>query len=130
MVHWQAMFRRVLHCVIVFGLVAVAPLPVSACALLAGLPADCQPQPHCEQMDAAAPLTSIESAPGQSCCQLSGAPIPQAQTKVSTPDFAENLPSDVQPVLFSHGSEVFFPATHSDDVSPPDRQPLLCVFLI
>jgi len=126
------MVRRILSLYSLLGLLLLTPTPLSICALLADLPGECtQPsvQPDCEQMEMVQPSVVMKAGGDLSCCQISQAPIPEAPGKVVAsqasvetlrPDHLVVLP---QPDRLAH-SEV------APAVSPPDRQQLLCVFLI
>ena len=126
------MLRRILSLSILLGLLILAPTPLSICAMLADLPGECtQPsvQPDCEQMEMVQPSVAMKAGGDLSCCQVSEAPMPQAPGNVIAPQASvETLRSDrlvalSQPDRLAH-SEL------SPAVSPPDRQQLLCVFLI
>ena len=126
------MLRRTLSLSILLGLLILAPTPLSICAMLADLPGECtQPsaQPDCEQMEMVQPSVAMKVGGDLLCCQVSEAPMPQAPGNVIAPQASvETLRSDrlvalSQPDRLAH-SEL------SPAVSPPDRQQLLCVFLI
>ena len=112
------------------SLVALASLPVSPCSMLAGLPAQCQPRPHCLETGKQEPLTSVE-APGElSCCQLSETPVPQAQDKAPAPQITANVVRDRQMSAAATRPARAHALNAFESASPSDRQPLLCVFLI
>ena len=81
-------------------------------------------------MGMAQPDARLEAAPDLSCCQLTTAPLPEARGQIAVPQ----VPADVLvtgPPLFAsippaHPVAPEFPPAGS----PPDLQPLLCVFLI
>ncbi len=127
------MLRRFIIIAICLSLAGMAQLPVTACALLAGLPGECsQPasEQHCNQMDRMSPPDEVKVASDPSCCRVIQAPLPEAQSKADAPEAgAEAVPSasflvlPPQPIgtADSVGSRI---------LSPPNLQPLLCVFLI
>ena len=114
------------------GLLLLTPTPLSLCAIFAGLPGDCAQSPHrpeCEQMGMAQAAVELEAESNQSCCQVSQAPVPEAPGKVVAPQTSvktlrpDHLVALPQPDRLAH---LELPPV----VSPPDRQQLLCVFLI
>jgi len=126
------MLRRILSLSILLGLLILAPTPLSICAMLADLPGECtQPsvQPDCERMEMVQPSVAMMAGGDLSCCQISQAPVPEAPGKVIAPQASvETLRTDhlvalPQPDRLAH---LELPLV----VSPPDRQQLLCVFLI
>lgn len=125
------MSKRASALVLCLTLVFLAPLPLSACAMLAGLPAECQPQPDCAAMDTMEACATMSMQMDMtSCCQVSDAPLPQAQQKVSTLDVC----ADALPVLHP-GAAIVQPDFHVTAVSlnehsPPDLQSVLCTFRI
>ena len=111
---------------------AMAPAPLSACAMLAGLPGDCQPKPHCEGMVEEQPAARLEARCDMSCCQVTSAPLPQASgtvKKASTPEAGVTLDMP-EPLLLPATPFVRAEASPPREISPPERQALLCVFLI
>ena len=124
------MLQRSLTFALCLSLASLAPLPMLACALAAGLPADCQPQPHCLAMGMTVPVTSLEAGFDSSCCELSAAPLPQAHAKAYAPGVAaegvrdpRSVTRDAQPAHASAPNPL-------ERVSTADRQPFLCVLLI
>lgn len=115
-------------------LALMGPMPVSACALVMGLPADCAPpvpvQGHCDGMPAE-PGAPSEPAPADdsNCCDFLAAPLPDSNVKVA--------PAEAMGVTLVEipAAPVASPALPAADVasspapSPPDLQSLLCVFL-
>jgi hypothetical protein len=118
-------------------LAAAGPEAMAACAAMAGLGADCRPpaQSHCEAAPSESPAPAApEQEPlpsgGFPCCRILAAPRPQVVAQeaplAASFDVASALSSDlVAPVATRNRAPEDVP-----DVSPPDRQPLLCVFLI
>lgn len=114
------------------------PAPVSFCALMMGLPADCAPaapvDSHCDQMPmpapAEAPDTTPDNSPDLSCCDAMAAPAPELNVKT----MALGALVSLEYVSDNHALpplDGFAPGGDIPSVgSPPDRQPLLCVFLI
>ena len=126
------MYRCGISATLVLGLMVLAPAPVSFCAMLANLPGDCAPstpKSECEQMGMAQPTVELKAASNLSCCQVSKAPLPDASSKVVAPDaraellFTQHVVLPPQPRLSLHQQS-------PQSLSPPDRQQLLCVFLI
>ena len=126
------MLKRTQSLFLVLGLFLLAPTPLSLCATLADLPGECvQPfaQPDCEQMEMAQHPLALRASNDLSCCQVGQAPLPEATAKIAAPlaSFdtlrSDRLVAPQQPDRLAH-FEV------SPVVSPPDRQQLLCVFLI
>lgn len=115
------------------SLAALAPLPLSACAMLAALPAECalsNAQSHCEQMGMTATAARLEAQPNLSCCRVTPAPLPEVQNKASVPD-AGTSPVRADVLVYGPIFPADLAATDlSPRISPPDLQALLCVFLI
>ena len=110
----------------------LGPHPMSVCAVLAGLPADCIPQPenHCNPTQKPDSPPAKNSSTDLSCCQVAAAPAPSASNKIELS--AAALPpletaAHWQPDLSISRSPI---SEVEPDRSPPDRQSLLCVFLI
>ncbi len=127
------MLRRLIFVAICLSLAGMAQLPLTACALLAGLPGECaQPvsEQHCNQMDRMSPLQEVKVASDPSCCRVTQAPLPEAQGKADAPEAgAKAVLAESFVVLPARPIE----SANSADctiLSPPNRQPLLCVFLI
>gem|GEM_PF-2021263 len=125
--------RRILSFFIALGLVGLGPLPLSACALIYSQPSECatpQTETHCDQMGMDQAERPSVSAASKTCCAISEAPLPEAQSN------AGNLPATAGSALDSSATpEVVRLANtrlldaHHDFSSPP-LQPLLCTFLI
>jgi hypothetical protein len=128
------MFRRAIIVGLALSLVAFAPLPLSACALLASLPGDCScpgPRSMCDHMDMAQTGTYVASHPDRNCCRVTVAPLPDAQAKASTAAAVGMPVVAVVAALPPAPPMRLLPAFEvSANISPPDPQPLLCVFLI
>ena len=127
------MLRRPIIVAICLSLAGMAQLPLTACALLAGLPAECA-QPvsvqHCNQMDRMSPPDEVKVASDASCCQVVQAPLPEAQGKADAPETgAKAILAESFAVLPPQRIESASSAA-SRILSPPELQPLLCVFLI
>lgn len=114
----------------IMTLLAAGPLPVSACALVANLLADCQPQPECHTVPTTVPTSTLDTPAGQDCCALRAAPQPLSK-EPSTP-----LTSAVAPLALTtsenpSASRTQAPAAWAQvRVLPSDFQAHLCVFLI
>jgi hypothetical protein len=124
-------------------LALLGPAPLSACAMWMQLPGGCagpapsetaaEPQAasHCEHMSlpAPAPDESVGASSDLSCCVAKDVPLP-AQPKQTAPEISADSTGvahvDVAPAIASRAVETFSNIEHS----PPDLQPLLCVFLI
>jgi hypothetical protein len=127
--------RRILSLLIALGVAGLAPLPVSACALLHSHTSECaapQTATDCERMGMhQAEETSFKVSSGnKSCCIISQAPLPEAQSwagsfaVATNPALASNITVATQPL-----ESVWFPDIPKT-TSPPQLQSLLCTFLI
>ena len=115
----QRMRVRITALLLALAVGAMAPAPLSACALLAGLPADCQPKPHCEGMSGEQPAAKLEA--NLSCCKVTSAPIPQAsgtEKKTGAPEISATLDT-LQPLAVAETPFVRAEASPSRDASPP-----------
>jgi hypothetical protein len=127
--------RRILSFVIALGLAGLGPPPVSACALLNSQPSECatpQTETHCDGMG----MEQTEKPPGtisnasKTCCAVSEAPLPEAQTwagsfSVATaPAAAASIAVATRPLATGWSNDA------KQDLSPPPLQSLLCTFLI
>ncbi|GEM_PF-3019940 len=111
-------------------LLAAGPLPVSACALVANLLADCQPQPECHTVPATAPTSTLETPAGHDCCALRAAPQPLFK-EPSTPQTAAAAPLVIPASESLAASHTQAPVALAQvRVLPSDFQAHLCVFLI
>jgi len=124
------MLRRSLIFALCLSLAALAPLPLSVCAALAALPSECQ---ECQQMGVAEPAGAPHTDFDPACCQLTAAPLPEAVAGAAK-TLAAFASVDVDSVRLSTSVSVAQEIPVRSDLfpafSPPDRQPLLCVFLI
>ena len=137
------MLRRVSIIGLAVGLALLGPAPLSACAIWMQLPGECAPattapvpQPkaasHCEQMAVPQPSSHAQLfAPADSsCCIVKNVPLPAAQSKQVAPvvsiDANRAPQTDLAPAPAPRAAEIVASYEHS----PPDLQPLLCVFLI
>lgn len=129
----QWVLRRGFIFVVALSIAALAPLPLSTCALLASLPGDCTcptPPSRCDHMGMAETQPALAGHSDRSCCRVTAEPLPEAQSKAPAP-----LDSGVPAIVVSR-VPVIRPCEYSQLVevfpehSPPDQQPLLCVFLI
>lgn len=127
--------RRILSLLIALGLAGLGPLPVSACALLHSHTSECvtpQTKAACEHMameQAQEPLVTVSNA-SKTCCGISQAPLPQAETWAGSFAVAA-VPAATSGLIFA--TQLFQSARSLDiggDSSPPPRQSLLCTFLI
>lgn len=78
----------------------------------------------------AQPDTQLSAQARAECCQLSTAPIPEAQGKASapSPELLKNFV--VLPSLPAAHDAPRVSSALAFDTSPPDLLPLLCTFLI
>jgi len=125
--------RRILSFLVALGVAGLGPLPISACALVYAQPSECatpQTETRCERMGMDQAEGPSVSASSKTCCALSKAPLPDAQSGSAGMALATALASASNvfvaiPVVQSTWSHDLLP-----DLSPPPLQPLLCTFLI
>jgi len=127
--------RRTLSLLVALGLAGIGPLPVSACALVHSQTSECatpQTKTDCERMgmgQAEMPSVAVSDA-SKTCCAISEAPLPEAQTWTGSfavaapPTLAAGLVAATKPLERAWFSEIAL------DSSPPPLQSLLCTFLI
>lgn len=127
--------RRILSLLVVFGVAGLGPLPVSACALVYSQPGECttsQTETVCERMgmeQADSPSVKI-SATNKSCCIVSEAPQPEAQSPAGQLAVAA-IPAVTSGTIAAPSAVAStWTAYLSPDLSPPPLQPFLCTFLI
>jgi hypothetical protein len=125
--------RRILSFFIAMGLVGLGPLPLSACALIYSQPSECatpKTETHCERMGMEQAEHPSVSPASKSCCVISEAPLPEAQSN------AGELPATAGSALDSSAApeivrlENVRPLEALQDFSSPPLQTLLCTFLI
>jgi hypothetical protein len=125
--------RRILSFFIALGLVGLGPLPLSACALIYSQPSECatpQTETHCERMGMKRAERPSVSPASKTCCVISEAPLPEAQSN------AGNLPATSGSALYSSPAPVIVrleskqPVEALQEFSSPPLQLLLCTFLI
>jgi hypothetical protein len=126
------MWRRGLILALVLNLVALVPVPISACAMLAGLDGPCQ----CPMTMNCGPATqpaAPNGSPAISClCIQSAAPSPEAIPNALNPVpalLASNFISAVAPNQLA-ARALFRSTITASDLAPPAGQARLCVFLI
>ncbi len=125
--------RRILSFVVALGLAGIGPLPVSACALVYSQASECatpQTETRCERMGMDQAEGPSVSASSKTCCVLSKAPLPDAQSgskgmAVAPASAAISNVFVATPAVRSTWSHDLLPS-----LSPPPLQPLLCTFLI
>jgi hypothetical protein len=125
------MARRVLALALILNLLALVPVPLSACAVVSGLDAQCQCSTP-ERCEPSLQTRSRKSGPAISChCIQSQAPFPNALQNASHPvpailtsTFATPAVPDRQ-VLQASLTDAFF-----SHLGPPGGRAALCVFLI
>lgn len=126
--------RRIFALMAAIGVAGLGPLQASACAMLHGQPSGCATaatKTDCERMGmkGTEKSTFTVSNPAKSCCAISQAPLPEAQT------WAGSFAVAASPALASSVvAEAPLESTWSPDIawdsSPPPLQSLLCTFLI
>ncbi len=127
--------RRILSFVVALGLAGLGPVPVSACALVSSQPGECaapQTDTQCERMGMnQGEGPSVEVSPeSKTCCAISEAPLPEAQTwtgsfaVAAAPALAASVVVATQPLESAWSADIAL------DSSPPPLQSLLCTFLI
>lgn len=127
--------RRILSSLIALGLAGLGSVSVSACALVHSHTSECatpQTKVDCEHMAMAQgrePPITVSSA-SKSCCGISQAPRPEAQTWAGS--FAVAMaPSVASTVIVAAQAFPNVPSLDTKwDSSPPPPQSLLCTFLI
>lgn len=127
--------RRIFALMVALGVASLGPLQASACAMLHEQPSGCanaKTKTDCERMGMkeTEKLTFAVSNPAKSCCAISQAPQPEAQTWVGSFAVAAlpALSSDV--VVATHSVDSTWSPEIAQDSSPPPLQSLLCTFLI
>jgi hypothetical protein len=127
--------RRIFSFVMAIGLAGLGPLPVSACALVYSQPSECatpQTKTNCERMgmDQAERRSVAVSAANKSCCVVSQAPLPEAQTGTGDFSVATAPAMAASIIIATQRFESAWPRDVKQDLSPPALQSLLCTFLI
>ena len=141
------MRRRILLSMLCLSLASLAPTPLSACAVMMTLPTECAPAhvraashgSQCEQAMASGTQVDENSAQLRAkasqlpCCQLIAAPVPDASAGISKIKVASAVAA-LEIVTQASTTKIFERTTaqiqRELSASPPDRQPLLCTFLI
>jgi hypothetical protein len=133
---------------LVVSLALAGSVPVSACAMLMELRGQCAPPAppaapkatgHCHEVSLPAPTESspaqapdaqLSAQPGQCCCVVRSITLPAAQSKEGAPTVSVEAHRaagpDLAPAPAPRAAEIVSTYEHS----PPDLQPVLCVFLI
>lgn len=127
--------RRILALMVALGVAGLGPQQASACSMLHGRLSGCATstaKTDCERMGMKGtekPTFSV-SGPAKSCCAISQAPAPEAQTWAGSfavaapPAFSSGTIVTAQPL-----ENAWSPDTRGNS-SPPPLQPLFCTFLI
>ena len=139
------MRRRFISAILCAGLLAMAPLPVYSCGMLMEvlrncvLPADVAQAAalhgeHCAAMaEPSAGADASVSGTAASCCEWSGAPLPDGKETSSKskvePAQKANLELPHERVQQPSAAPLFV-ADATQNSSPPDRLTLLCTLLI
>jgi hypothetical protein len=104
-------------------------MPLSACAMLTSLQAECatpKTQSQCDRMNMDESETQLVTASETTCCIASEAPTPELQPASS--DFSLAAPLDAMRDTASIQRQP--PVLITQEFSPPSPQSLLCTFLI
>lgn len=127
------MLRRGLALILILNLLALVPLPLSACAIASGLDGQCQcaVMRGCESMRMTTPSRKTGSAVLCHCVEA-GAPFPSAVQNAAHPIpalLAGNFvaPAVPNPPASRAGLSETLSVSH---FSPPGGRTALCVFLI
>jgi hypothetical protein len=127
--------QRILSMLIALGLASLAPLPVSACALLHSHTSECaSPQTkvdcgHMAMEQEQEPLITVSNR-NKTCCGISQAPLPEQQTwggsfaVAAPPAPASSVVAAATPLVSARSSDI------ARYTSPPPLQSLLCTYLI
>lgn len=75
-------------------------------------------------------VTSVKAPLDSSCCQLSRAPLPQALGAAPAPEASADVACEQQLATGDLRPAQASVPNVPESASPPDRQLLLCVFLI
>jgi hypothetical protein len=114
------------------SLAAFAVWPIGSCDLFAAQASLCNrgsAATDCVCPDRAPQPVEIEGTADNACCGITQAPPPDSSAPVSAPEAStEPLPPPESFILPQPARE--FSALSLPVVSPPELQPLLCVFLI
>lgn len=138
------MKRRLLISMLCLSLASLAPMPLSACAMLMAAPSGCAraaadppaSTSHCEQAFAAEGTNQDTLHTGTSelpCCKLTAAPVPDTGAGIAKVDVApaftslEEVPQAIAVKTLERTAALI---DLEQFALPPDRQPLLCTFLI
>jgi hypothetical protein len=124
------LMRRSVALAAVMTLLAAGPLPVSACALMVNLLADCQPQPECHTVPATKPDSTLDTPTGHDCCALSGSPRLPAKDPPPAPAGPVSLVAQTREQPCLADIAVFNPFSSVVPILPSNPQARLCVFLI
>lgn len=125
--------RRTLTLALALGLAGWGPVPVSACALLSSLFAECatpERESCCDQMNADEGGNQLVAAAEMPCCFVSKAPLPDSQYKAPDVSLTTAPSASPHPMGDAPGVQQMPPVLLVQDLSPPRTQSLLCIFLI
>jgi hypothetical protein len=124
--------RRSLIFALALSLAGLGAMPISECAFLTSILAECatpQTQSQCDNMNLNNSDAPVLKASESSCCILSGAPIPQSQHK--TFEFSAELATvGLDRPIDSPRTQPLPPFSVVQNPSPPSFQSLHCTFLI
>ena len=132
MIDYDSM-KRALILALVFGLVGLGPVPVSASALLSGNLVMCvtpRVQAACDQMNMDTNSTRLLAGSDNSCCFISDASLPERHYTASDP-LAAAAPTVITDPLGYAPRIRHIPTPHlARDFSPGPILSALCTFLI
>jgi anti-sigma factor RsiW len=120
---------------VALGLAGLGSVPVSACAAMHSQASECatpQTKTECEHMGmehAKKPPVSFSHS-GKTCCGVSDAPAPEAQTWAGSFAVAALAASTSSAVVETQPAERAWSPQIAKDSSPPRLQSLFCTFLI
>src|ERR1700745_2847913 len=127
--------RKILSLLVSLGLAGLGCLPVSACAAIHSQASECatpQTKAECEHMGmdhGEEPPVSVSNS-GKTCCGVSDAPAPEAQTWAGSFAVAALAASTSSAVVTTQPVGRAWSPQIAKDSSPPPLQSLLCTFLI
>lgn len=133
MCYTGAEVRKAIILVIALGMAGVGSAPLTACALFSSPLTECvtpKTESRCGQMEMDETAVSSVAPQDASCCTITQAPLPEAQSIASgvslgaVTSLSLGFPGSLSPAQGAPRSEVV------PDLSPPPLQSLLCTFLI
>jgi len=126
--------KGLLVCVLVIGLAAAGPNPLSVCALFSSIAGDCtssvETQSPCDKMDMGEHTAQSIMTRSASCCVVSQAPLPESKNEVSKTSVKLEKAATLVLANEEVNSASFRLRSQSQELSPPPLRSLLCTFLI